>query len=81
MITCVPEVKVVKINKDHDFLVIACDGIWDCLTSQECITMVREYINSSANKGKPLSSCTETMFDRIIASDMTSSGIGYIWLI
>ena len=33
MITCVPEIKIEKLNKAHDFLVIACDGIWDCLTS------------------------------------------------
>ena len=33
MITCVPEIKVEKIKPAHDFLVIACDGIWDCLTS------------------------------------------------
>ena len=33
MITCVPEIKVEKISKSSEFLVIACDGIWDCLTS------------------------------------------------
>lgn len=33
MITCVPEIKVEKLTKNNDFLVIACDGIWDCLTS------------------------------------------------
>lgn len=43
MITCVPEIKVEKITKSHDFIVIACDGIWDCLTSQECITMVGDF--------------------------------------
>jgi serine/threonine protein phosphatase PrpC len=28
-ITCVPDVKKFKITKDCDFLVIACDGIWE----------------------------------------------------
>lgn len=74
MISCVPEIKVEKLNKNHDFLVIACDGIWDCLTSQECITLVREYINQPANKLKPLSSCIEIMFDNIIATDAATSG-------
>ena len=45
MITCVPEIKVEKLKPTHDFIVIACDGIWDCLTSQECITMTRDYLN------------------------------------
>jgi serine/threonine protein phosphatase PrpC len=43
MITCVPEIKVERITKNNDFLVIACDGIWDCLTSQECISMCRDF--------------------------------------
>lgn len=73
MITCVPEIKVEKLNKNHDFLVIACDGIWDCLTSQECITMVSEFMESPKAKG-PLSLCIEQMFDKIIASDVASSG-------
>lgn len=33
MITCVPEIKIEKISKGNNFLVLACDGIWDCLTS------------------------------------------------
>ena len=51
MITCVPEIKIEKLKKSHDFLVIACDGIWDCLTSQECITMVRDFMATPAAKG------------------------------
>lgn len=47
MITCVPEIKVEKLKPSHDFIVIACDGIWDCLTSQECITMTRDYLNGA----------------------------------
>lgn len=33
MITCVPEIRIQKFQKSHDYLIIACDGIWDCLTS------------------------------------------------
>jgi len=33
MITCVPEIKKVELTSDDKFLIIACDGIWDCLTS------------------------------------------------
>lgn len=29
-----PEVSVHEINEDWDFLVLACDGIWDVLTNQ-----------------------------------------------
>ena len=33
MITAVPEIKKQKLGSDAAFLIIACDGIWDCLTS------------------------------------------------
>lgn len=28
MISALPDIKVLTINDDHDFMVIACDGIW-----------------------------------------------------
>jgi serine/threonine protein phosphatase PrpC len=33
MITCVPEIKKVALSPEDKFVIIACDGIWDCLTS------------------------------------------------
>ena len=33
MVSAYPEVIVETLTKDHDFMIIACDGIWDCLTS------------------------------------------------
>ena len=73
MITCVPEIKIEKLLRTHDFLVIACDGIWDCLTSQECITLVSEFMESTKAKGN-LSVCFEQIFDKIVAQDVASSG-------
>ena len=58
MITCVPELKIEKINKSNEFLLIACDGIWDCLTSQEAVTMCKDFLNSKQGKGN-LSVCLE----------------------
>lgn len=33
MITAVPEIRKEKISNETAFLILACDGIWDCLTS------------------------------------------------
>ncbi len=33
MVSGYPEVMTEALRPDHDFLIIACDGIWDCLTS------------------------------------------------
>jgi protein phosphatase 1G len=40
MITAMPDVRKEKITADAQFLIIACDGIWDCLTSQEAVDFV-----------------------------------------
>ena len=34
-ITCMPEITIRKRKPEDSFLVIACDGIWDCFTSSE----------------------------------------------
>jgi serine/threonine protein phosphatase PrpC len=44
MITCVPEIKKVNLTADDKFVVIACDGIWDCLTSQESVDLFTKTI-------------------------------------
>lgn len=36
-ITCVPDVTCIERHPDDSFLLVACDGIWDVLTSQECV--------------------------------------------
>lgn len=42
MVTAVPEIMVEQLRPDHDFMIIACDGIWDCLTSQQAVDFVYE---------------------------------------
>jgi serine/threonine protein phosphatase PrpC len=71
MITAFPEVRKEKIVPgETSFLILACDGIWDCLSSQEAVNMVSDLLP----KKKRLSEVVEDMFDKIIAVDVASSG-------
>jgi serine/threonine protein phosphatase PrpC len=71
MITAFPDIRVEKIVPgETQFLILACDGIWDCLTSQEAVNMVGDLIP----KKKRVSEVVEEMFDKIIAADVASSG-------
>jgi serine/threonine protein phosphatase PrpC len=35
MVTAVPEIRQMHLEPGDDFLLLACDGIWDVLTNQE----------------------------------------------
>lgn len=77
MITCVPEIKVEKIDKNAEFLIIACDGIWDCMTNQEAVDFVKEQASTLKKKSGSsfkLSFIIEKMFEKIIAEDIAASG-------
>jgi len=39
-----PDVITKEITKDHEFLVLACDGIWDVLNNQDVVEFVRERL-------------------------------------
>ncbi|KAM6494231.1 PP2C domain containing protein [Amanita muscaria] len=73
IITADPDVICHEVTEEDEFLVIACDGIWDCLSSQQVIDIVRYEIS----EGKGLGEITELICDHCLAPDTTSRvGIG-----
>jgi serine/threonine protein phosphatase PrpC len=74
-ITANPDLKVHKIGPDCDFLVMACDGIWETKSSQDIVSFVNDKLKK-APKGK-LSKIVEDIFDNIISPDYTETqGLG-----
>jgi len=77
MVTVDPEVTRTPRQQNDQFLMLACDGIWDCLTSEEGAEHMRSKIKEYKGTGTPLSTCIEEIFDQICATDiLSSSGIG-----
>jgi protein phosphatase 2C family protein 2/3 len=79
MLVAFPEVRTLKRTADLDFLILACDGIWDCMTSQECVDYVHEDLakNLETNPDYKTSNVVGNMFEKNIAEDISSSnGIG-----
>lgn len=79
-----PDVKCVTLNNDCEFVLLACDGIWDVMTSQEAISYMHKnsYGNTFSNdhKKKSIADLTrgiEAMLDDCCAKDLsTSQGLG-----
>jgi len=41
-VTCAPEITEHNRSENDDFIIIACDGLWDVMTNEEATTFVRE---------------------------------------
>ena len=46
-----PEIKEYIFNPNDKFMIIASDGIWEFISSQECINIIKEFYNSNDIKG------------------------------
>lgn len=71
VITADPDVTMHEVTEDDEFLVLACDGIWDCLSSQQVVDFIRLKIS----EGKQLHEIGEEICGHCLAPD-TSSGAG-----
>lgn len=57
MISAMPDVKQITLQEDDEFMVLACDGIWNFMTSEEVVEFVRKRIVEK--KGKLSGICEE----------------------
>ncbi|QPG74210.1 hypothetical protein FOA43_001534 [Brettanomyces nanus] len=71
-VTAFPDVLVHDATSEDEFIILACDGIWDCLTSQQAIDFVRRGIKLKQS----LTEICETMMDTCLAPTSGGSGIG-----
>lgn len=67
MISALPDIKVLTLTDDHEFMVIACDGIWNVMSSQEVIDFIQSKISQRDENGelRLLSSIVEEVSPRV----------------
>lgn len=70
IITANPDIIQHDLTDDDEFIVIACDGIWDCLSSQQVVDIVRRLLHD----GKDLPDICNQIMDICLAPDSNSSG-------
>jgi len=54
---------------------LACDGIWDCLTNDECCENIKKKLVSISPKKDEMHKVVEKLLDEILAPN-TDDGIG-----
>ncbi|KAG0322474.1 Protein phosphatase 2C 2 [Dissophora globulifera] len=72
IVTANPVIEEHQITDDDEFLVLACDGIWDCMTSQEVV----EFVRKSISEHVALETICEMTMDHCLASDSGMTGVG-----
>lgn len=71
-VTASPDVKTMMLTPEDQFLVLCCDGVWDILSSQDCVNFVIERLHS-----RSLKQIAEDICDRCLArSTMENEGRG-----
>lgn len=70
MITAEPDIIRHTIAAEDEFMIIACDGIWDVMENQEAVDFVRQRLKPGVD---PVT-VAEEMMDECICDDPKQTG-------
>lgn len=84
MISASPDVRHIRLKTSDEtevaerdrFLVVACDGIWNSMTSQQVVDFVGEWLDKPEEEQISLSAICEKLFDECLAPDTKGDGTG-----
>jgi len=72
MVTAKPDFTVHDLTDEDEFMIIACDGIWNSMTSQEAVNYVRDRLR----KDEKISEIIRELFDLLLSTDTDGDGTG-----
>jgi len=72
VITALPEVTVHAISDEWEFVVLACDGVWDVMSSEEVV----QFIRGRLCQGMTPEVVSESLLNRCLAPNNRMSGLG-----
>jgi len=68
-VIAVPELRSMELTKDDEFLVLACDGVFELLTSENVVDVVRQALQ----KGLPVETVVEKLLDQCVSPSLVKT--------
>ncbi|ORX50932.1 PP2C-domain-containing protein [Hesseltinella vesiculosa] len=72
IVTCNPDIISHEITDEDEFVVLACDGIWDCMSNQE----VADYVRGHIALGQTVEQVCEAIMDHCLAPETDMGSVG-----
>jgi len=73
LVISTPDIRTWDMSADDEYLILGCDGIWECLQAKQ----ISEFLSTKIKNGRSIKSAVEDLLDYIVAPDTQSnSGIG-----
>ncbi|CAM0136572.1 unnamed protein product [Umbelopsis sp. WA50703] len=72
IVTANPDIIEHKLEDEDEFLIIACDGIWDCKTNQEAV----DFVRAGLGEKKTVVEICEDLMDDCLAPNSEIGGVG-----
>uniref|UniRef100_A0A7E4ZZC8 protein-serine/threonine phosphatase n=1 Tax=Panagrellus redivivus TaxID=6233 RepID=A0A7E4ZZC8_PANRE len=72
IVTAYPDISCFELTKDFEFIVVACDGIWDVMTNEEVVKFCRQRLQ----KGMEPELICEELLDTCLSPDCELNSLG-----
>jgi len=72
IVTCDPDIEHTIVEAEWDFIILACDGIWDVLSNQEVI----DFVTARIGQGQEPEDICEALMSRCLSPDCQMGGLG-----
>lgn len=76
MISALPDIQKIDLEPGDDFVVLACDGIWNSKTNQQVVDFIRPRFQKAGGSPQSLSKICEELFDECLSPDTLGDGTG-----
>lgn len=76
LVSCEPEVKRFRVERDDLFIVVACDGIWDVLSNQDAVAIGLQHFTDAQRAADAI---VKEAYRRGSSDNLTATVVQFTW--